>query len=64
LRRDDVEPLRTVFADHMHRAAAAATASGIFRFDDDLDPRQVLGQVFRHHRNEIGRDKAGVGNPG
>jgi len=22
------------------------------------------GQVFRHHRNEIGRDKAGVGNPG
>jgi len=30
-----------VFADHMHRAAAAATASGIFRFDDDLDPRRA-----------------------
>jgi hypothetical protein len=43
LRRDDVEPLRAVFADHMHRAAAAR-ADGIFRFDDDLDPRQMLGQ--------------------
>jgi len=27
----------------MHRAAAAR-AGGIFRFDDDLDPRQMLGQ--------------------
>jgi len=27
----------------MHRAAAAR-ASGIFRFDDNLNPRQVLGQ--------------------
>src|SRR5215469_2229436 len=35
--------LRTVFADHMHRAAAAR-ASGLFRFDDNLNPRQVLGQ--------------------
>jgi hypothetical protein len=43
LRWDDVEPLRAVFADHMHRAAAART-DGIFRFDDDLDPRQMLGQ--------------------
>ena len=43
LRRDDVEPLRAIFADHMHRAAAAWTG-GIFRFDDDLDPRQMLGQ--------------------
>jgi hypothetical protein len=43
LRRDDIEPLRAVFADHMHRAAAAR-AGGIFRFDDDLDPRQMLGQ--------------------
>jgi hypothetical protein len=43
LRRDDVEPLRAIFADHVHRAAAAR-ARGIFRFDDDLDPRQVLGQ--------------------
>jgi len=39
----DVDPLRTVFADHMHRAAAAR-AGGIFRFDDNLNPRQVLGQ--------------------
>ena len=43
LRRNDVEPLRAIFADHVHRAAAA-WAGGIFRFDDDLDPRQVLGQ--------------------
>ena len=43
LRRDDVEPLRAIFADHVHRAAAA-WAGGVFRFDDDLDPRQVLGQ--------------------
>ena len=35
--------LRAVFADHMHRAAAARTGV-LFRFDDDLDPRQVLGQ--------------------
>ena len=27
----------------MHRAAAAR-AGGLFRFDDDLDPRQMLGQ--------------------
>ena len=40
--RDDIEPLRTVFADHMHRGAAAR-ASGIFRFDANLNPRQVLG---------------------
>ena len=43
LSREDIEPLRTVFADHMHRGAAAR-ASGIFRFDANLNPRQVLGQ--------------------
>jgi hypothetical protein len=43
LRRDDVEPLRAVFADHMHRPAAAR-AGGVFRLDDDLDPRQTLRQ--------------------
>ncbi len=43
LRGDDVEPLRAIFADHMHRAAAAR-AGGVFRFDDDFDPRQVLRQ--------------------
>ena len=43
LRRDDVEPLRPIFADYMHRAAAARAGS-IFRFDDDLHPWQVLGQ--------------------
>jgi hypothetical protein len=43
LRRDDVESLRAVSADHVHRAATAR-AGGIFRFDDDLDPRQVLRQ--------------------
>ena len=37
------EPLRAVFADHMHRAAAAWTG-GVFRLDDDLDPRQMLRQ--------------------
>jgi hypothetical protein len=42
-RRDHVEPLRTVFADHMHRAAVVR-ASDLFRFDDNLNPRQVLGQ--------------------
>ena len=43
LRRDDVEPLRAIFADHMHRSAAAR-AGGILRLDDDLDPRQVVGK--------------------
>jgi hypothetical protein len=43
LRRNDVEPLRAILADHMHRAAAAR-AGGIFRIDNDLDPRQVLRQ--------------------
>ena len=43
LRRDDVEPLRAVFADHMHRPAAAR-AGGVFRLDNDLDPRQMLRQ--------------------
>ena len=43
VRRDDIEALRAVFADHMHRAAAAWTG-GVFRLDDNLDPRQVLGQ--------------------
>jgi len=42
LRRDDVEPLRAVFADHMHRVAAAR-AGGIFRFDRNALPRQDLG---------------------
>jgi hypothetical protein len=36
--RDDVEPLRAILPDHMHRAAAAR-AGGVFRRDDDLDPR-------------------------
>ncbi len=41
--RDDVEPLRAIFADDMHRAAAAR-ASSVLRLDDNLDPRQVVGQ--------------------
>ena len=43
LRRDHIEPLRAVLADHLHRAAAAG-AGGVLGLDDDLDPRQMLGQ--------------------
>ena len=45
LRRDDVEPFGSLLADHMHRPAATG-ARCCFRFDDDLDPRQVRGQRF------------------
>ena len=43
LRRDPIEPLRAIFADDPHGTAATG-ASGILGFDDDLDPRQMLGQ--------------------
>jgi hypothetical protein len=40
LRRNDVEPLRAILADYMHRPATTR-AGGVFRRDDDLDPWQV-----------------------
>ena len=40
LRRDDVEPLRGLLADHMHRCAAAR-AIGIFRRNRHVDVRQM-----------------------
>jgi hypothetical protein len=40
LRRDDVEPLRCLLADHMHRRAAAR-AIGIFRGNRHVDMRQM-----------------------
>ena len=43
LRRDDVEPLRFLLADHMH-PAAATRARGCLRLDHHLDPRQVRWQ--------------------
>jgi len=47
LRRDHVEPLRAVFADRSHRLAATGTSS-VRGLDDDLDPRQMLGQRAAH----------------
>jgi hypothetical protein len=38
LRRDDVEPLRAIFPDHVQRAAATR-ADPVVGLDDDLDPR-------------------------
>jgi hypothetical protein len=40
LRRDDVEPLRRLLADHMHRRSAAG-AVGIFGRNPHVDVRQV-----------------------
>jgi hypothetical protein len=45
LRRDDVEPLRFLLANHMHPVAAAGTRCCL-RFDHHLDPRQVRRQRF------------------
>jgi hypothetical protein len=42
LRGDDVEPLRTILADHVHRAATTG-AGRLLGLDDDLDPRQMFG---------------------
>src|SRR6056297_981378 len=44
LRRHDVQPLGTVFADLVHLPAAAG-ANEHLGLDDLLDPRQVRGQV-------------------
>jgi hypothetical protein len=43
LRRDPVQPLRAVLADHLHRGPATR-AGYVLRFDDDLDARQMFGQ--------------------
>ena len=43
LRRDHVEPLRGVLADHMHRRAAAR-AVGVFGLDRHMNARQMGGQ--------------------
>ena len=40
LRRNDVEPLRCLLADHMHGRAAAGTV-GVFRRDRHIDTRQM-----------------------
>jgi hypothetical protein len=47
--------LRAVFADHLHRAAAAG-AGGIIGRDDDFDPRQMLRQ-----RRAAGPARLGAG---
>ena len=41
LRRDDVEPLRGLLADHVHGRAATG-AAGVFRLDRHVDMRQML----------------------
>lgn len=41
--------MRAILADHMHRATAAR-ASSVLRLNDDLDPRQMLGQRPRPAR--------------
>ena len=41
--RDDVEHLGDIFADHMHRAAAARAAL-VIDIDDHLDPRRMRRQ--------------------
>ena len=43
LRRDDVEPLRLLLADHMHRPLAAR-ARRVFGRNHDFDARQMRGQ--------------------
>jgi hypothetical protein len=43
LRRDDIEPLRRLLADHVHRRAAAG-AVGIFRRNRHIDMRQMRGK--------------------
>ena len=43
LRRDDVEPLRRLLADHMH-LPLAARAGRILGRDHDLDARQMRGE--------------------
>jgi len=43
LRRDDIEPLRAILANHVHRAATTR-AGPVLGLDDEFDPRQMLGE--------------------
>jgi hypothetical protein len=43
--RDDVEPLRPLLVDHVHRRPAAG-AGGVIGRDHDLDPGQMGGQQW------------------
>lgn len=43
LRRNDVQPLRRLFADHMH-GRLATRAVRVFRFDRHIDARQMSGK--------------------
>ena len=43
LRRDDIEPLRRLLTDHVHRRAAAG-AVGVFRRNRHIDVRQMRGK--------------------